>query len=64
MAAWTMYEILNGKYFEAFRDIRFIFETSILSVMMEDVIEKSIYQKCETLSNFHLKVTIFKLWKN
>lgn len=63
MAAWTIYEILNGKYFEAFRDIRFIFEASILSVVMEDVIEKSIYQKCGTLSSFHLKVIIFKLWE-
>ncbi len=63
MSNWIGYEILNGKYFEAFRDCRFMFEASILSVIMEDAIESNIYKKWESLSSFDLKCEIFHLWE-
>ena len=60
MANWIGYEILNGKYFEAFKNIRFIFEASVLSVIMEDAIERQVYEKWETLSSLDLKAEILQ----
>jgi len=63
MSNWIGYEILSGKYFEAFRNCRFVFEASILSVIMEDAIESRIYEKWKSLSAFDLKCEIFRLWE-
>ena len=60
---WIGYEILSGKYFEAFRDCRFVFEASVLSVIMENVIESRVYKKWESLSSFDLKCEILRLWE-
>jgi len=60
---WIGYEILIGKYFEAFRDCRFVFEASILSVIMEDAIESRVYEKWKSLSSFDLKCEILRLWE-
>lgn len=61
---WIGYEILSGKYFEAFRNCRFVFEASILSVIMEDAIESRVYEKWENLSSFDLKCEILRLWED
>jgi len=60
---WIGYEVLSGKYFEAFRDCRFVFEASILSVIMEDAIESRVYEKWKNLSPFDLKCEILRLWE-
>ena len=60
---WIGYEVLSGKYFEAFRDCRFVFEASILSVIMEDAIESRVYEKWKSLSSFDLKCEILRLWE-
>jgi hypothetical protein len=60
---WISYEILHGKYFEAMRDTRFLFEGSIYGMVMEDAIEKVIYEKYGGLSRMELKLEIIDLWK-
>jgi hypothetical protein len=60
---WIGYEILNGKYFEAIRDIRFLFEWSILGISIEDAIERKIFEKYGGLSEMGLKLDIVKIWK-
>lgn len=60
---WISYEILSGKYFEAIRNIRFLFEWSILGMAMEDAIEETIFKKYEGLSEMGLKLDIIKIWK-
>jgi hypothetical protein len=60
---WIGYEILNGKYFEAFRDCRFLFEASVLSVIIEDAIESEVYEKWKKLSSSALKCKILQLWE-
>jgi len=60
---WIGYEILNGKYFEAFKNIRFVLEASVLSVILEGVIEERVYEEWGMLSELGLKVEIFKLWE-
>ncbi|TDA37645.1 MAG: hypothetical protein DSO07_12350 [Thermoproteota archaeon] len=60
---WIGYEILNGKYFEALRNCRFLFEASILSIIMEDAIESKVYEKWKSLSHFGLKCEILRLWE-
>lgn len=60
---WISYEILNGKYCEAIRNIRFLFEWSVLSVAFEDAIEEKIFKKYGWLSEMGLKLDILKIWK-
>jgi len=60
---WISYEILHGKYFEAMRDTRFLFEGSIWGMILEDAIEKVIYQKEKVLSKINLKLEIMELWE-
>jgi len=60
---WIGYEILSEKYFEAFRDCRFVFEASVLSVIMENAIESRVYKKWKSLSSFDLKCEILRLWE-
>lgn len=60
---WISYEILNGEYFEAIRNLRFIFEGCVFAVIIEDVIESEVFRKWKTLGNLSLKIEIFKLWE-
>ena len=62
LSNWITYEILSGKYFEAIRNLRFLFEGSIYAVVIEDAIERKVYEKWGTLSRISLKTEIFKLW--
>jgi hypothetical protein len=60
---WISYEILCGKYFEAIRNLRFIFEGSIYAVVIEDLIESKVWEKWRSLSSLGLKTEIFELWE-
>lgn len=60
---WISYEILTGKYFEAIRNLRFIFEGCVFAVIIEDAIESEVYKKWEKLGNLWLKTEIFRLWE-
>jgi len=60
---WIAYEILNGKYFEASRNLRFLLEGSIWSIFMEDAIEDVIFKRTGGLSELGLKNEIIHLWK-
>lgn len=60
---WISFEILVGKYFEAMRDIRFLFEWSILGMAMEDAIETKMWEKYENLSEIGLKLDILRIWQ-
>ena len=62
LSNWITYEILSGKYFEAVRNLRFLFEGSIYAVVIEDAIERVVYERWGTLSGIGLKAEIFKLW--
>ena len=52
---WISYEILCGKYFEAIRSLRFVFEGSVYAVIMEDAIESKVFGKWGSLSSLSLK---------
>jgi len=58
---WILYEILTGHYFEAFRDIRFLFEGSLLAVHYNYFIDKKIYEKWGSLAKLSLKAEIVEL---
>ncbi len=60
---WISYEILNGKYFEAIRNLRFVFEGCVYAVIIEDAIESKTYEQWRTLSELSLKAEILKLWE-
>lgn len=60
---WISFEVLCGKYFEALRNLRFIFEACIHAVVIEDLIESKIWRKWGSLSSIGLKTEIFKLWE-
>jgi hypothetical protein len=60
---WISFEILCGKYFEALRDLRFVFEGSVYGVVIEDLIESKVWRKWRSLSSINLKAEIFKLWE-
>lgn len=60
---WISFEILCGKYFEALRNLRFIFEGSIYAVVIEDLVESRVWKKWRSLSSIALKAEIFKLWE-
>jgi len=60
---WISFEILCGKYFEALRNLRFIFEGSVHAVVIEDLIESQVWEKWRSLSSIVLKTEIFKLWE-
>jgi hypothetical protein len=60
---WISYEIISGKYFEAMRDIRFLYEGAILSVIIEDAIEGAILKKYgSAIIEKELKDEILDLW--
>lgn len=58
---WIIYEILSGHYFEALKDLRFLFEGAILSLHFEYFIDKKIYEKCKCYGGIGLKVEILEL---
>ena len=60
---WVSYEILCGKYFEAIRNLRFVFEGSVYAVILEEAIESKVFQKWGSLSSLPLKAEILKLWE-
>lgn len=60
---WITYEILCGKYFEAIRNLRFIFEGTVYAVIIEDAIESRVSEKRGGLSEVGLKKEIFELWE-
>lgn len=57
------FDILSGKYFEAIRNLRFIFEGSVYAVVVEEAIEDRVFERWETLSKLDLKAEIFELWE-
>lgn len=61
LSNWVTYEILSGRYFEAIRNLRFLFEGSIYAVVIEDVIEKRVYEKWSVKASMSLKEEIFEL---
>ncbi len=60
---WITYEILNGRYFEAIRNLRFVFEGCVFAVILEDAIESTVFEKWGGLSALSLKAEIFRLWE-
>ena len=60
---WISCEILNGKYFEAIRNLRFVFEGSVYAVIIEDAIESKVFEKWRDLSTLSLKAEVFELWE-
>jgi hypothetical protein len=60
---WISYEILTGKYFEAIRNLRFVFEGSVYALILENAIERAVFEKWGTLSTLDLKSEIFELWE-
>ena len=58
---WIIYEILTGHYFEAFRDIRFLFEGSLLAIHYDYYIDRKVYEKWGSLGTFDLKAEIVEL---
>lgn len=60
---WIIYEILNGRYFEAMRDIRFLFEGTIWGLILEEVIESKVYERYKTLSDIDFKLGIIEIWE-
>ena len=60
---WITFDILSGKYFEAIRNLRFVFEGSVYAVIVENAIEATVFEKWEKLSSLDLKAEIFELWE-
>jgi hypothetical protein len=60
---WITIDIVSGRYFEAIRNLRFVFEGSIYAVLVEDMIEATVFERWEKLSRLDLKVEIFELWE-
>lgn len=61
---WISYEILSGKYFEAIRNLRFMFEGCVYAIILEDAIERIAVERWGSLSQLSLKAEIFRLWEN
>lgn len=61
---WIIYEILSGHYFEALKDLRFLFEGAILSLHFEYFIDKKIYERYGHYGEIGLKVKILELVEN
>ncbi|AIG98429.1 hypothetical protein AFULGI_00016700 [Archaeoglobus fulgidus DSM 8774] len=58
---WIIYEVLSGHYFEALKDMRFLFEGALLSLHFEHFIDKKIYEKCGSFGGIGLKTEILEL---
>ena len=62
LISWISYEILSAMYFEALRDLRFVFEGSVYGVIYEDAIEKEVFDQLgKRLSSIELKEEIIEL---
>ena len=62
LISWISYEILSTMYFEALRDLRFVFEGSVYGVIYEDAIEKEVCDQLgKRLSSIELKEEIIEL---
>ncbi len=59
--SWIIYEIITGHYFEALRDIRFLFESSLLALHYDYFIDRKIYETSNTLATIGLKAEIIEL---
>lgn len=60
---WISYQIVCGKYFEAIRNLRFVFEGSVYALIIEDIIERKVFEKWKSLSALSLKAEAFELWE-
>lgn len=58
---WISYEIMSGKYLEALRNLRFIFEGCVYAVIFEDRIESKVFDKYGILSSLEFKTDIFEI---
>ncbi|MEM3448173.1 MAG: hypothetical protein QXP38_04740 [Nitrososphaerota archaeon] len=58
---WIIYEILTGHYFEALRDIRFLFESSLLALHYDYFIDRKISEKWGSFAKIDLKAEIVEL---
>jgi hypothetical protein len=58
---WISYEILTGHYFDAFKDVRFLFEGSLLAINYDYFIDKKIYEKWGSFAELSLKAEIVEL---
>jgi len=59
--SWIIFETLCGRYFEAMRNLRFLFEGVVCGVVIEDIIELAVYDKWRFLGSLGLKADIFEL---
>ena len=60
-ASWIIYEIITGHYLEALRDLRFLFEGSLLALHYDCLIDNRLYEKWGYLGRFDLKAEIVEL---
>ncbi len=58
---WIIYEILSGHYLEALRDMRFLFEGAFLSIHLDYLIDRKVFEKFRALGTIGLKGEIWKL---
>lgn len=60
-ASWIIYEILTGHYFEALRDLRFLFEGVLLSLHYDYLIDGKVFEKIGQYATFDLKAEVVEL---
>jgi len=53
---WIFFEILSGAYFEALRDLRFVFESALRTVHYDFYIDSIVLEKHDRLSHLSFKV--------
>ena len=58
---WIVYEILTGHYLEALRDLRFMFEGSLLALMYDYLIDRKTLEKFDFYVKFDIKAEIIEL---
>lgn len=58
---WIIYEVLTQHYFEAIRDMRFLFEGSLLSLHYEYFIDKKVFEKWSGYGKIGLKAEVIEL---
>jgi hypothetical protein len=60
-SCWVIYEILTGHYFDALRDLRFLFEGSLMSLVYDHLIDSKILEKFGFYVTFDEKTEIIEL---
>jgi hypothetical protein len=60
-SCWIIYEILTGHYFEALRDLRFLFEGSLLALTYDYLIDSKTLEKFGFGVKFDVKAEIIEL---